>query len=438
MQPEAISRVIQACPIRHAWRFARGEEQEPTSPVSMHMEVARDPEAVSQGALEEFRDLVRSQGDRLQAAVQRRVTDPALAERVAHDSFVELWTAAGWPHGREALSVDRLFAIARARADAALRAGERPAGPVGPCDPVATVTHGRMQAREPRTGPPRQAGLPNPRRAEQGGSGEAPPSAEHGLDRVRMHRPGIPAWARGEPDRPARRIRWLILLVLGALVLAAATAAAFRSDLWTGWVPSGDPEISAPQVSDLPGPEVAPVPDPPVPAEDRPVLPPDLIPPGRPEPRTEIPRSPPDVGEEVRQQALDLDRNQSAGRQVEPTRVMTPPWAIGRRVFIHHTAGGALDTMLAQRVAGYLNREGVPVVDIRPVRMEIRSGSIRYFRADDAPAAREIGDAMGGLFADNPVLAPRRVLDFTHYEPKPRPGTVEIWLPSSEAPLRTR
>jgi hypothetical protein len=100
------------------------------------------------------------------------------------------------------------------------------------------------------------------------------------------------------------------------------------------------------------------------------------------------------------------------------------------RVFIHHTAADALQAVRAGLLADELTREGFAVADIRTVSYKIGSARVRYFFREDLDGARRILRAAGPLMADGTgEAAPRDPDDFTHYEPKPYPGTVEVWLP---------
>jgi hypothetical protein len=101
------------------------------------------------------------------------------------------------------------------------------------------------------------------------------------------------------------------------------------------------------------------------------------------------------------------------------------------RVFIHHVADRHGDAALAQRVADHLRREGFTVADIRPVDFSIGKPSVRYFFEDDRSASERLVDELGRFFEEGTSAAPDDASDFTHFVPKPRPGTVEVWLAAS-------
>jgi hypothetical protein len=100
------------------------------------------------------------------------------------------------------------------------------------------------------------------------------------------------------------------------------------------------------------------------------------------------------------------------------------------RVFIHHVAGQR-DGALAQRLADYLRDQGFTVADIRTVDFSIGKPSVRYFFARDRGASQRLVEALGRFAEAGTPLAPDHASDFTHFSPKPRPGSVEVWLPAS-------
>ena len=100
------------------------------------------------------------------------------------------------------------------------------------------------------------------------------------------------------------------------------------------------------------------------------------------------------------------------------------------RVFIHHV-GDPRDGELAQRLADYLRGQGFTVADIRPVDFSIGKPSVRYFFARDRAASQRLVEELGRFFAGGATLGPDHASDFTHFVPKPRPGSVEVWLPGS-------
>jgi hypothetical protein len=100
------------------------------------------------------------------------------------------------------------------------------------------------------------------------------------------------------------------------------------------------------------------------------------------------------------------------------------------RVFIHHVAGHREDALLAQRLAEYLRRRGFTVAEIRPVHFDISVPSVRYFFKEDRSGSERLINELG-RFSQEAGRMPDHASDFTHFQPKPRRGNVEIWLPAS-------
>jgi hypothetical protein len=100
------------------------------------------------------------------------------------------------------------------------------------------------------------------------------------------------------------------------------------------------------------------------------------------------------------------------------------------RIFIHHVADQR-DGALAERLADYLRGRGFTVADIRPVGFSIGKSSVRYFFARDRVASQRLVGELARFAEGGTSLAPDHASDFTHFLPKPRPGSVEVWLPTS-------
>jgi hypothetical protein len=100
------------------------------------------------------------------------------------------------------------------------------------------------------------------------------------------------------------------------------------------------------------------------------------------------------------------------------------------RIFIHHVAGQG-DSALAQRLADYLRGQGFTVADIRAVDVSVDTRSVRYFFTGDRAASQRLVEQLGQFSKKGKSFAPDHASDFTHFVPKPRPGSVEVWLPAS-------
>ena len=101
----------------------------------------------------------------------------------------------------------------------------------------------------------------------------------------------------------------------------------------------------------------------------------------------------------------------------------------GIRVFIHYTVGH--DDELARRLAAFLELRGFTVADVRPVSFPIGEAGLRYFFDRDRDDSQRLLEEIDWFFEGMPERAPHQASDFTHYTPRPRPGNVEVWLPTS-------
>lgn len=90
------------------------------------------------------------------------------------------------------------------------------------------------------------------------------------------------------------------------------------------------------------------------------------------------------------------------------------------RIVIHYSErrGRAAPEALARQ----LRAAGTAEVETRAVRQSVERLSIRYFHPADRRASEQLGGMLG-------AGGPAEVADFTFYRPRPRAGTVEIWLP---------
>jgi hypothetical protein len=111
--------------------------------------------------------------------------------------------------------------------------------------------------------------------------------------------------------------------------------------------------------------------------------------------------------------------------QLPPPATAAPTQA---QVLIHHAAGAG-NALPAIQLAAYLQTRGFAVTDIRAVDVEIRAPSVRFFFGPDRPEGRRLVDAIGAFYAKAPGRAPYEVADFSGFLPKPRRGTIEVWLP---------
>jgi hypothetical protein len=101
------------------------------------------------------------------------------------------------------------------------------------------------------------------------------------------------------------------------------------------------------------------------------------------------------------------------------------------RIFIHYAATDVEDAALARRLADHLRRTGFTVAGMRPVDFTIEQPSVRYFFEGDRRASQRLIDVLAEFFDGAWSLVPQRASDFTHHTPRPRAGSVEVWLRTS-------
>jgi hypothetical protein len=113
----------------------------------------------------------------------------------------------------------------------------------------------------------------------------------------------------------------------------------------------------------------------------------------------------------------------------EPADEVTAAGPAPIRIFIHHSAGAA-NALPAIQLAAFLQARGFDVIDIRPVDVEIERPSVRYFFDGDQAGSRQLVEAIAAFYARAPGRAPAQAADFSHFSPKPRRGSIEVWLPA--------
>lgn len=88
-------------------------------------------------------------------------------------------------------------------------------------------------------------------------------------------------------------------------------------------------------------------------------------------------------------------------------------------VHVLHRASAPEMATRARRLIAALRGEGFAVEPIDSGDLVVRSDRLRFFHADDRAAAEAVAAALAEGVG---------VQDFSHYEPPPPPGTLELWL----------
>jgi hypothetical protein len=121
-----------------------------------------------------------------------------------------------------------------------------------------------------------------------------------------------------------------------------------------------------------------------------------------------------------------------ASRETAPPPVPALPPAPSAlnqaRLFVHHSATPS-QAAVATDIAGRLRGGGLSVIDIRRIQGTVSAGSVRFFFPEDRKAAAGLAEMLSQFYRGRNVPREFRLLDFTHYNPKPRERTLEIWLP---------
>jgi hypothetical protein len=187
---------------------------------------------------------------------------------------------------------------------------------------------------------------------------------------------------RSQP-RPRRRVSVTILAVAACLLLAFAATYRYQA----GWPAGHRPQLASPAVV--------------------------------PTPRGAAPARAP----------LEPERTIAAKPAPEVVPVPDRPRAAAAtpRIFIHYPAHQG-DAVPAIQLAALLQTRGFHVADIRLMDVEVERPSLRYFFARDRADSRRLVDVLNALSVRQ---VPDQATDFTHFPRKPRPGTVELWLPAA-------
>ncbi|WP_343897203.1 hypothetical protein [Craurococcus roseus] len=102
------------------------------------------------------------------------------------------------------------------------------------------------------------------------------------------------------------------------------------------------------------------------------------------------------------------------------TGAAAQPAAGQQRVVLHHRAGSYAASEAAGAMATQVREAGFDLNETRAVTATPSQRVVRYFHAEDAPAAARLAGRLGRGWA---------LQDFRSYEPLPAPGLLEVWLP---------
>lgn len=354
--------------------------------------------------------LLRWQHGRLAVTLERMLGDPDLKQHALHELVADLpdYPTAGCI-GAEAAE-DWLFARLRWHA----RTLQRSVPPAPRPEAVSPAPPSPLPSREPA-----YVGLApaEPVQAED----LEPPAIYPRLRRpnARAHVAPLQTLAVMEPAAPPRWRRAALLLVLW---LAAGAAGFAALALILPGRPAAPPQV-ANAVAPLPEPSttsaarLAPEPEPVAAAPPPEPVAPTVAP--RPDARALLgaPIAAPEPATVALPQQLTADD--------VPMSVTSP----APRVVIHYGVASASGAALARSIAASLAGHGFGEPELRAVPHNVGTTSIRYFRAADRAAAERLVATARPLLTEAGRAAPSTPIDFTDYQPLPRPGTLEIWVP---------
>jgi hypothetical protein len=181
---------------------------------------------------------------------------------------------------------------------------------------------------------------------------------------------------------------------------------------------------AAPPITEIVRVERAPVPPAATVGDAPPTATGALLPPPGPAPRSRSAGEGPAATDPV-DQALEtlLAEFRGAGGPFEPV-VEAAVARPGLRVSVHYAASAAGGPATAMHLVRHLKAQGF-AVEAYEVDFAIASDSIRYFFDADRDAAEALRSSLAGQVPGGEAPP---VVDFTHYEPKPQQGHLELWI----------
>jgi hypothetical protein len=150
-----------------------------------------------------------------------------------------------------------------------------------------------------------------------------------------------------------------------------------------------------------------------------------LPPPPKPAPWSKVASGVQDAADEM-DRLIDAAVSALVEENGGPPAAPTPTSAPAPRVYVHFAESAAGGPAIAQHLVRRLEAEGF-AAEARAVDFPIDSPGIRYFFAADRDSAEALSASLKG---EIPGGAAPPIMDFTHFEPKPQPGNLEIWVDS--------
>jgi hypothetical protein len=110
---------------------------------------------------------------------------------------------------------------------------------------------------------------------------------------------------------------------------------------------------------------------------------------------------------------------------------LSSPTIPDSRVYFHYSTLEEGGEETARQYAHYVLDNGFLSIEIRPVNVAIKTASVRYFYEDDRAESVKLGQALQQLTISRGLpQVSYTVVDFLRFTPKPRKGTIEVWIPN--------
>ena len=221
---------------------------------------------------------------------------------------------------------------------------------------------------------------------------------------------------------------WLGTLLLLILALLVGGGLAVLAVLWL-W-PERAVEVveQPPVVVEQPPAVVAVTPSPPIPAEPAPTIVPEATIRDRVGPPIEAPEPPVTAAPQERP-APAATSAPAPAPAATPTPAPAETAAVSSpRIVVHH-GDDQESSAVAEQLASQLLSAGIGQVEVRAVKFDVATASVRYFFDQDRAGAERLTAAIGPFLSWHGRAAPSTPIGFTDFRPLPRQGTIEIWLP---------
>jgi hypothetical protein len=102
-----------------------------------------------------------------------------------------------------------------------------------------------------------------------------------------------------------------------------------------------------------------------------------------------------------------------------------------QRIVVQYGRNDASGPQTAQAIAERLRTRGFQVAEVRPVDLRINQASVRYYFDGDRVRSQALEREVDAFVREAGLAQRSELLPMRYVDPKPRPGTLEVWLPSN-------